>query len=154
MATHRPKWHRVKLHRNYTVEEAASTLEVSKGTIRRWVKRQELPTIEARKPILIHGSDLKGLGQRRKKSKVTCKPHEFYCFSCKAPQSPAGNMADFFPRTSKSGNLKALCGECETIMNKHVSRTHLPALAIVLDISEHQAAEHLVESPITRSNDH
>ena len=154
MSGRRPKWHKIKLHRSYTIDEAARVLETSKGTIRRWVKENGLPILEDRKPALIHGSSFKVFGQARTKSKIIkCKPHEFYCFRCKVPRSPAGSMADFIARTPKSGNLKAICEACDTIMNKHVSNTSLPALGSVLDLSIHLAPEHLVESPKSRSND-
>ena len=154
MSGRRPKWHRIKLHRSYTIDEAARTIETSKGTIRRWVKEKGLPILEDRKPALIHGTSLKAFGHARSKSKIKCKPNEFYCFRCKAPRSPAGGMVDYIARTPKSGNLKAICGECDTIMNKLVSNASLPALGKVLDLSIHLAPEHLVESPKSRSNDH
>lgn len=153
MAKHRPKWQRVKIHRSYTIEEVANVLEIAKGTIRRWVNEKGLPTLGDRKPALIHGSNLKAFGQARSKPKVKCKPHEFYCFKCKQPRPPAGGMADFVARTPKIGNLKAICISCDTIMNKHVSVASLPALGKVLDLSIHQAPEHLVESLNPRSND-
>ena len=150
MAKHRPKWHLVKIHRSYTIDEVACTLGISKGTVRRWVKEKGLPTIGDRKPALIHGGSLKTFGHERSKLKVKCKPHEFFCFSCKAPGLAAGNMADYVARTPKSGNLKAICSICETIMNKHVSTANLPALAKFLDISIHHGPEHLVECPEPR----
>jgi excisionase family DNA binding protein len=153
MAKHRPTWQRVKIHRSYTVEEAAYILDIAKGTIRRWVKEKGLPILGDRKPALIHGSSLKAFIQGRSNSKVKCKLDELYCFRCKAPRSPAGGMADFVARTPKSGNLKAICETCDTIMNKHVSKTSLPALGEVLDLSIHLAPEHLVESLKPRSND-
>jgi excisionase family DNA binding protein len=153
MSKHRPKWQRVKIHRSYTVEEAANVLEIDKGTIRRWVKEKGLPILGDRKPALIHGTSLKAFGNDRSKPKVKCKPDEFYYFRCKTPRSPAGNMADYIARTPKSGNMKAICEHCDTIMNKHVSNTSLPALGKVLDLSIHLAPEHLVESLKPCSND-
>jgi excisionase family DNA binding protein len=149
MPKHRPKWHRIKVHRNYDVAQAAQILGVAKGTIRRWLKHDGLESISSRKPALIHGTTLKAFGQARFKITVKCKLHEFFCFSCKAPELAAGNMADYVARTAKSGNLKAICSICETIMNKHVSTVNLPALAKFLDISIRHASEHLVECPKT-----
>ena len=146
MAKHRPKWHRIKVHRSYTVEEAARELCVAKGSVRRWLKDGELPYLNDHKPALILGSSLKAFGQNRTTSKTKCKPHEFYCFKCRAPRKAAGTMADFVQRSPKSGNLKALC-ECGTILNKNVSKTTLQALSKILDIAIHQASEHLVEKP-------
>jgi excisionase family DNA binding protein len=152
MAKHRPKWQQIRIHRTYSVEEAALTLGVSKGTVRRWVKLEKLQLIETRKPILIHGSSIRSFGKSKIKSKIKCALHEFYCFSCKAPRPAAGGMADFVAQTPKSGNLKAICGACDTIMNKHVSCANLPALTKLLDIANYQAAEHLVECLNSRSN--
>lgn len=45
-------WSRVKVHRSYTVDEAARLLGVTKGTIRRWIGAG-LPAITDRKPFLI-----------------------------------------------------------------------------------------------------
>ena len=146
MAKHRPKWHRIKVHRSYTVDEAARALGIAKGTVRRWLKDGELPYLSDQKPVLILGASLKAFGQSRNTPKVKCKPYELYCFKCRAPSAPAGNMAEYHPRTPKSGNLKAICG-CGTIMNKNVSKTTLQALEAVLDITIYQAPEHLVEKP-------
>lgn len=125
--------------------EAAQTLDVAKGTVRRWMKHSGLESISNRKPTLIHGATLKAFGKARFKTKVECKPHEFFCFSCKAPRLAAGNMADYVARTPKSGNLKAICSLCERIMNKHISNASLQSLAASLEISIHHAPEHLVE---------
>ena len=146
MARHRPKWHRIKVHRSYTVDEAARALGIAKGTMRRWLKDGELPYLSDQKPALILGTSLKAFGKTRNKAKTKCKLHELYCFKCRAPSAPAGNMADFVQRSPKSGNLKAICG-CGTIMNKNVSNTTLQVLAAVLDITIYQAPEHLVEKP-------
>ena len=143
MAKHRPKWHRIKGHRSYTVDELAHGLGIAKGTVRRWLKYGELPYLNDQKPALILGMSLKAFEQNRTKSKIKCKPYEFYCFKCRVPKSAAGNMADFVQRSPKSGNLKAIC-ECGTILNKHVSKASLPALATILDIAIRQAPEHLV----------
>ena len=144
MAKHRPKWHRIKVHRSYTVDEAARELGIAKGTVRLWLKGGELPYLNDQKPALILGASLKAFGQNRAKSKVKCKPYELYCFKCRAPRAAAGNMADFVQRSPKSGNLKAIC-ECGTIMNKNVSMATLQTLQAILDITIYQAPDHLVE---------
>ena len=144
MAKHRSKWHRIKIHRSYTVDEAARELGVSKGTVRRWLKDGELPFLDDQKPALILGVSLKAFGRTRTDSKIKCKAHEFYCFRCRSPRTAAGEMADFVQRSPKSGNLKAIC-ECGTIMNKNMSMATLQSLKAVLDIAIHQAPEHLDE---------
>ena len=144
MAKHRPQWQRIKVHRNYTVDETARALGIAKGTVRRWLKGGELPYLNDQKPALILGTSLKAFGKSRAKPKIKCKLHEFYCFKCRAPKTAAGKMVDFVQRSPKTGNLKAIC-ECGTIMNKHVSNARLQALAAVFDIAMRQADEHLGE---------
>ena len=58
MAGHgKSNWRAVKMHRNYTVDEAARVLGRDKGTIRRWIAKG-LPAIKDQKPHLILGTDL------------------------------------------------------------------------------------------------
>ena len=47
----------VKIHRSYTVEEAANLLAVHKSTVREWIKRG-LPTSDDRRPTIILGREL------------------------------------------------------------------------------------------------
>jgi len=72
MATRRPSRRAVKLHRNYTVDEAARVLGISKGTVRRWVKTG-LAAITDRKPILILGGDLIAFIDARLATKQRCQ---------------------------------------------------------------------------------
>jgi excisionase family DNA binding protein len=53
-----PNRRSIKIHRNYTVEEAARATGCAKGTIRRWIKSGALPAITDRKPNLVLGGDL------------------------------------------------------------------------------------------------
>ena len=74
MAKRHPNHRRVKLHRNYTVEEIASLLFVHKNTVREWVKLG-LPVIDNKRPMLILGQELAAFLQaRRIKNKRTCHP--------------------------------------------------------------------------------
>ena len=125
--TRSPSWRRIRLHRNYTVDEAARALGVAKGTVRRWLK-VGLPSIADRRPLLILGVDLVGFLRARRAKKATCRLDECYCFSCRAPRRPAFNAVEFIPLTSKGGNLRALCEECSTVMHKRVSTTPLRVL--------------------------
>ena len=53
----RKRQHRrmVKIHRSYTVDEAARGLGVAKGTVRRWLNSGKLSAIEGLRPALILG---------------------------------------------------------------------------------------------------
>jgi excisionase family DNA binding protein len=116
MARNRPNRRGVKRHRSYTVDHAARVLGVAKGTVRRWLKGG-LPGVAGRRPVLILGADLAEFLDGRRARKQTCELHECYCFTCRAPRAPAGDMADFIPLSSTSGNLRARCCTCIGVMH-------------------------------------
>jgi Helix-turn-helix domain len=145
MAKHRPKWHRIKSHRSYTVDEAARMLGVCKESVRRW-RKAGLPFLDDQKPVLIMGQDLKAFSKSRVKPKQKCKLHECYCFRCKAPREPAGGLADFVPLTATNGNFKAMCAVCLSMMCKRASKESLTALMEILDVTVRQAVERLGDS--------
>lgn len=135
-----------KMHRNYTVEEAADLYGVFKNTVRNWIKAG-LPVLDDKRPMLILGSDLAAFHQaRRKKNKQMCKPGEIYCICCRAPKTPAGNMADYQIVTVKIGNLQAICPDCDRIINRRVSLAKLEQVRGNLDISMPQALPRITDS--------
>lgn len=147
MKRRHPNPKRVKIHRNYTVEEAAALLWVHKNTVRQWVK-EGLPICDNHRPMLILGHDLAAfLSFRRKRNKQKCKPEELYCLKCRAPRMPAESMADYTPQTDLVGNLSAICPDCHSIMNKRVSRSKLEELVRKTDITFPQGVRRIGESP-------
>jgi hypothetical protein len=83
VAQRRPNPRLAKIHRSYTVEEAARLLGVYKGTVRQWIK-QGLSTCDDRRPLLILGGDLRDfLVKKRTQNKRPCKPGEVYCVRCR-----------------------------------------------------------------------
>jgi excisionase family DNA binding protein len=143
MARHRPDQRRVKIHRSYTVDRAARTLGTAKGTIRRWIKSGALPAITDQKPHLILGGDLLDYLKARAPTGPKLKLHECYCFKCRAPREPALGMAEYMPLTSRTGNLRALCGTCTTVMHKAIPLAALVALAGIVDVRLQQASKRL-----------
>lgn len=134
----------VKIHHNYTVEDASRVVGVSKGTVRRWLK-SGLPSINDRKPVLILGGDLSDFLKARSKPKARCDLTECFCFRCRVPRMPAENMADFIPLKPTGGNLRALCGTCGTLMHKRVSDDQFKALRVILDVSVMEPPAHIRE---------
>lgn len=141
-----PNPRRVKIHRSYTVEEAAALLDVHKNTVREWM-RNGLAGLTEQRPFLILGSTLSAyLTQRRQANKRPCKPGEIYCVRCRTPKSPAGRMADYQPLKPTSGNLVGICPSCDALMFRRVSLPRLAQIAGELDVRLPEALQHIVES--------
>jgi helix-turn-helix protein len=146
MRKRHPNHRLVKIHRSYTVEEIAPLLDVHKNTVRQWIK-SGLPTCDKRRPTLILGQDLIDfLRARRGKNKRSCLPGQIYCVRCRAPKSPAGNMADYQCVTEKIGNIKAICPDCDSIINRRVSLAKWQQIRGQMEVTFPQALRHLNES--------
>jgi hypothetical protein len=134
---------RVKIHRNYSVEEIASLFGIHKNTVRAWVKAG-LPTSDRKRPMLILGCDLAAFLQaRRTKHKQPCKPGEFYCVRCRSPKTAAGGMADCLRVTGTIGHLQAICPECDCIMNRRVSMAKLAQVRGQVEVTFREAPKQL-----------
>ena len=145
MGKRHPNYRHVKIHRNYTVEDIANLFVVHKNTVRNWLKNG-LATTDAIRPKLIHGQTLSAfLLAKRMKNKQKCKPGEMYCVRCRAPKSPALDMADYKPVTETMGNLIAICPDCNSIMNRRVSLAKLGQVRGKLDITFPQALQRIVD---------
>ena len=135
MRNRRPNHKLIKIHRNYTVEEASRLLGIHKNTVRTWIK-VGLPVCDDMRPQLILGRELVSFLQfRRAKKKRPCAPGQMYCLRCRVPRTPAGEMADFVPKTEVLGNLVGICPECSTMMYRRASVAKLPSIQEKLDIT-------------------
>jgi len=125
MSARRVNPNRVKLHRSYSVEELARCLDVHKNTGRHW-QAKGLEPIDKGRPILFHGATVRSfLTTRNAARKRPCAPGTLYCFRCRSPRAPALGMVDFVPMRPGSGNLRAFCECCETIMHRRVRETEI-----------------------------
>lgn len=128
MARQRANPRAIKLHRTYSVEDAARVLGVHKNSVRGWCK-DGLKAIDNGRPILFLGSELRAFLERRNASrKRPCHPGTLYCFRCREPRAPALGMVDWTPINARIGNLKALCGICETVMHRRARRDALTTI--------------------------
>jgi len=136
----RLNWRLVKRHRNYTVDEAARVTEGSKGTVRRWIK-SGLYALTDQKPLLILGADLIDFLKSRRAPKQECRLHQCFCFSCRAPRSPAFGEVEVFTRSASTGNLRALCEACATVMHKRISLSRIGELKALVGVTIRQGIE-------------
>ena len=145
MGKRHPNYRLVKIHRSYTVEEAAKLLGKHKNTVRNWIKNG-LAIIDDKRPMLIFGHDLVAfIKKRRAKNKRSCKPGELFCVRCRVPKFPAGDMAEYSPVTEKFGNLTAICPKCDSIMNRRVSLARIGEVSGNLDIAFPKELRHIVK---------
>ena len=154
MRKRRPNYRLVKIHRSYTVEEAARLFGTHKNTVRAWVKAG-LPTCDSKRPTLVLGRDLADyLQARRTKNKSPCQPGEIYCVRCRAPKRPGGDMADYQPITASLGNLIGICPDCEGMIYRRASRAKLPEIQGNLDITFSEAERRVseIDLPIANSD--
>jgi hypothetical protein len=102
--------------------------------VRRWLDKG-LPAIRDRKPFLILGDDLAAYMAGRARPKRSCPPGTCYCVKCREARQPAGNMAEFVPINAHSGNLRALCPDCGSLMHRRTSASQLAAIRALLDVA-------------------
>lgn len=144
----------VKTHRSYTVDEAASVANVAKGSVLRWVKLGLLPALVDRRPYLILGADLSDFLKAKRSRGTKLALAELYCFKCRGPRKAALGLAEYIPMSPASGNLRALCECCTTLMHKAFSLSRLGDLGKVLIVTIREDNQHLDDAARASPNDH
>lgn len=131
----RPNPRRLRATRTYTIEEAATALGVSTGTVRSWVKAG-LPLMKSRRPFLILGDALHSFLQDRAKSaKVSLQPDQLYCFTCKDARTPMGMLVDCIPQTSKTARLFGLCDVCGGTCNRMIGTSQIDRIGNIFEVA-------------------
>jgi hypothetical protein len=103
---------RVKIHSQYTYEQAADLLGRSVQTVRQW-RDLGLQVLDSQKPHLILGFALKDfLNKRANKPERRLARDQFLCMTCKEAKRASGGIADYHPYTDKRGRLEVLCETC------------------------------------------
>lgn len=129
---------RAKLHRSFSVGELADLLGVHPHTVRSWLKAG-LPTVDSIRPTLILGSDFQAWWDKRAKAKkCPLKQGQFFCLKCREGRPPALGMVEFVGMNATTGNLKALCESCGTMMHR---RTRMDRISTVMPGIEVQITE-------------
>ncbi len=126
----------VKIHRTYSVTEVVELYDLHPNTVRNWVKRDGLRTIDDQHPMLFDGPVLREfLKKRRTKNKQACKPGEIYCVGCHAPKIPVDNHVYCIPDTETLGNLQAICPDCDSIINRRINMTKVREVCGNLEVT-------------------
>lgn len=119
--------------------------DVHRNTVRTWLK-QGLRAIEGIWPTLVLGAELgRFLTQKQGKRKRRLQDGQMLCMPCREPRWPALDMAHYVPLSPIGGNLKALCPECETWMNRRVRLSDLGRFEAILDVTVTPADEPLTQ---------
>jgi len=144
MSARRINPQKAKLHRSYSVEEAARALGVHKNSVRGWIKKG-LPVVDGRRPVLILGHELRTfLERQRKAAKRPCSPGTIYCLKCREPRGPALGMVEYVPRNTATGDLTALCEVCGTTLFRRARRDAIAAIMPGIEVQVREAGERLI----------
>ncbi len=73
---------------------------------------------------------------------------------CKRPKQPAFGEVELIPMNSSTGNLRALCETCASVMCKRFSYGRLDELKAILKVTVLQGDEHIGDRPVPCLNDH
>lgn len=143
---------RAKIHRSYTAFELGELLGVHRNTVGNWIERG-LPVIDDTRPMLICGAAFQAWwASLRKAAKRPCQPGQIYCFKCREPKAPAMGMVEFVAINAATGNLRAMCETCGTMMHR---RTRLGDIARQMpgfDVQHTVAPASIVERPSPSPN--
>lgn len=134
----------IKTHRSYTAGELAVRLGVHKNTIRHWL-RHGLTPVDNGRPVLFQGAQVRVfLAKRNRERKQPCGPGTLYCVRCRRPRRPALAMAEYVEIGRGSGNLRALCEVCETLIHRRARRDDLLAVMPEVAVQIREAPQHLI----------
>ena len=143
----------VKIHRNYTVDEAARLFDVHRNTVRQWIKSGLL--VVAGHPVLILGRELRSfLHRRREQAKRQCQAGEMYCLRCRAPKPPAEDMVEYEAMGPNRGRFLALCSGCGSVMYRSVNPNRMPMTLASMTVKLPARPAHISErtEPIVNSD--
>ena len=130
------------------MDEAAKIVRSHKNTVRNWLE-QGLNTVDAHRPILIRGADLKEfLVARRLRGKSPCAPGQLYCVRCRAPKDPTAQSAEYIAITAASGNLKGTCPDCGTHIYRRVSLRRLASVTGDLTVLFSQGQQRITDCAV------
>jgi hypothetical protein len=135
---------RIKATWPYSVQEIAGLFAIHKNAVLRWLK-EGLTANRDQRPFLIRGDELtRFLTARQNGNRQKCAPDEFFCFKCRTPRGAYLGMADIVIESPTRLRVKALCGICDTLVNKVQSVRNLEQIKTRFDVQQ-LTGEHLLE---------
>jgi hypothetical protein len=137
MRAPRPNPRIAKVHRCYTIAEAAELYGCHRNTIRLWM-RQGLAPVGLVKPLLFHGTTLNAFhADRRRRGKRSCELGEIYCLPCHRPRRPEGSIFTYKSLSPTSGTVTATCPECGRPIHQRVNPVRLAAFEVQAAAERH-----------------
>ena len=116
---------RAKIHRSYTIAEAAALFGVHRNTVRHWISGG-LAVLRQGRLVLILGGDLRSFLERRRATRRrSCGVGRLYCLKCREPQRPAAGTLRVIESGRATANVTGLCDACGTRMFRRVSPANL-----------------------------
>jgi hypothetical protein len=115
----------IKRDYSYFIWEIAELFDLHPNAVRRWLKAG-LITLDARRPILIHGGDLMDfLDMRQASRKQKCATDELFCLRCRRPRHPRFGRVELRLRGEMRLDLSGVCEACGTRMHRAGSAARL-----------------------------
>jgi hypothetical protein len=137
----------VKRTRSYTTSELAARLGVHKNTVRLW-KCDGLEAIDDSRPTMFHGEAVRMfLIQRNTRRKRPCPPGTLYCFRCREARQPVPRTVEYLESKPGTGNLRALCETCDTVMHRGIRRSALATVMPGISVQIREAPLRLSGGP-------
>lgn len=125
MARGRINPRRAKIHRSYTVAEAARLFGVHRNTVKNWINGG-LSIVKTSREKLILGCELQAfLARKQALRRRKCPSGTLYCLKCREPRLPRPGSLAVVHATPVSANVAALCETCGTRMHRRASLAKL-----------------------------
>ena len=143
---------RVKQHRTYSAAELATCCGVHKNTVRHW-QANGLQPVSTGRPTLFAGGMVRAfLTKRNASRKRPSQPGMIFCVKCRQNRAPAMGMIEATRQNATTGNLRALCEVCGSIMNRRTRLAAIPAIMPNLDVQIREAGPRLCERTVPSLN--
>lgn len=143
---------KAKVHRNYSIAEAAKLFLVHRNTVRAWI-RAGLQTVRAGSAILILGCELRDfLIERQRSRRRPLGSGQLYCVKCREPRSLAEGTGGLVDQRGTTANVRGRCAACGTVMHRRISVGRLMELGF--EVLTQGVDSHLANSPVPSLNCH